>query len=91
MPLLDPASALPLADPQFSLSDFMRQPVALGEVTLAPEAGSPDTRAALRSWLMRLFRDTHRISRAVTARKEAVVAENDKEKELAKEKAAQSG
>jgi hypothetical protein len=66
IPILDSASALALADPQFSLSDFMRQPVALGEVTLAPQANFP----ALRPWLMRLFRDIHRISRAVTARKE---------------------
>jgi hypothetical protein len=70
IPILDSASALALADPQFSLSDFMRQPVALGEVTLAPQANSP----GLRAWLMRLFRDIHRISRTVTARKEEPAA-----------------
>jgi hypothetical protein len=92
IPMLEPASALALADPQFSLSDFMRQRVALGEATLAPEANTSEARAALRAWLMKLFRDIHRISRVVITWKEAVAektSENHKGNE--KEKAAQSG
>ena len=85
IPPLDPASALALADPQFSLSDFMRQPVALGEATLQPEASPHDTRASLRPWLMRMFRDIHRISRTVMTRQEAVAA--DKAQEAQKEAA----
>ena len=38
IPILDPASRHALTDPQFSLSDFMRQPIALGEATLQPDA-----------------------------------------------------
>jgi hypothetical protein len=72
VPALDPAGAVALSDPQFSLSEFMRQPVAMGEATLAPSSPALDARTALRAWLMRLFRDIHRISRAVTARAEPV-------------------
>jgi hypothetical protein len=92
IPMLDPAATLALADPQFSLSDFMRRPIALGEATLQPEASPLDVRASLRPWLMRLFKDIHRISRIVTTRKEAVVPvvekapEKEKEKEQEQEK-----
>jgi hypothetical protein len=92
IPPLEPAALHALADPQFSLSDFMRQPVALGEATLQPDANPLDVRAALRPWLMRMFKDIHRISRAVTSRKEreaaaaAAAAEKEKqEREKAKE------
>jgi hypothetical protein len=103
IPVLDPASALALADPQFSLSDFMRQPVALGEATLQPEAAPLEGRAALRPWLMKLFRDIHRISRTVTTRQETAPAAEpkgqdvkpekvpEKEGEPVKERAEQSG
>jgi hypothetical protein len=74
VPALDPAGAVALSDPQFSLSEFMRQPVAMGEATLAPSSPALDARTALRAWLMRLFRDIHRISRVVTARAEPVAA-----------------
>jgi hypothetical protein len=93
IPPLDAASLHALADPQFSLSDFMRQPIALGEATLQPDANPLDVRAALRPSLMRMFKDIHRISRIVTTRKEreaAAAAAAEKEKQAAtKEEAAQ--
>jgi hypothetical protein len=93
IPPLDAASLHALADPQFSLSDFMRQPTALGEATLQPDANPLDVRAALRPSLMRMFKDIHRISRIVTSRKEreaAAAAAAEKEKQAAtKEQAAQ--
>src|SRR5262245_6053000 len=45
MPPLEPAAAHALTDPEFSLSDFMRQPVALGEATLQPDPNPLDARA----------------------------------------------
>jgi hypothetical protein len=74
LPVLDPAATVALADPQFSLSEFMRQPVAMGEATLAPSSPALDARTSLRSWLMRMFKDIHRISRAVTTPAEPAVA-----------------
>ena len=77
MPVLDPTARVALADPEFSLSDFMRQPMTMGEATLAPYAGpTRDARGSLRAWLMRLFRDVHRISRAVTTQTETAIAAN---------------
>ena len=90
IPSLGPAAAHALADPQFSLSDFMRQPVALGEATLQPDANPLDVRAALRPWLMRMFKDIHRISRVVTTRKEREAAAADAAAEKEKEAAAQA-
>ena len=46
IPVLDPASRSRSPIRQFSLSDFMRQPVALGEATLVPHAIRAMTRAA---------------------------------------------
>jgi hypothetical protein len=92
IPPLEPVVAHALADPQFSLSDFMRQPVALGEATLQPDTNPLDARAALRPWLMRMFKDIHRISRVVTSRKEreaaaaAAVVEKEKNRETEKNK-----
>jgi hypothetical protein len=92
IPPLEPVVAHALADQQFSLSDFMRQPVALGEATLQPDTNPLDARAALRPWLMRMFKDIHRISRVVMSRKEreaaaaaAAVEKEKQEREKAKE------
>jgi hypothetical protein len=74
MPILDPAAGIALADPAFSLSEFMRQPVALGEATLAPQSNSAhDARGLLRAWLMRMFRDIHRISRTLVTPTEPAI------------------
>jgi hypothetical protein len=72
VPLLDPASALALADPEFSLSAFMRQPLGLTDVPLAPQTSPLDARGPLRSWVIKLFKDIHRITRAVPAASEPV-------------------
>ena len=71
VPVLDPASAVALADPAFSLSEFMRQPHVLNDIPLAPHTPL-DARGPLRSWVMKVFKDIHRISRAVPARSEPV-------------------
>jgi len=74
IPILEPGSMVALADAEFSLSAFMREPVSLGEATLAPASPAVDARAALRAWLMRMFRQIHRVSRAATMRAEPVSA-----------------
>ena len=75
MPVLDPTAEAVLDDPAFSLSDFMRRPATIGEAMPAPEEGpARDPRGALRAWLMRMFRDIHRIGRAVAGPTEAVAA-----------------
>jgi hypothetical protein len=67
MPVLDPAAALALAEPAFSLSTFMREPLGLGDIPLAPQSSPLDARGPLRSWVLKVFKDVHRISRAVPA------------------------
>ena len=46
MPVLEPTARVVLADPEFSLSDFMRRPVTMGEAALVPHADAARTRAA---------------------------------------------
>ena len=67
MPVLEPTARVVLADPEFPWA-AVRQPVTMGEAALVPHADAArDARSSLRAWLMRLFRDIHRINRAVTA------------------------
>jgi hypothetical protein len=77
IPLLEPAARVALAEPEFSLSDFMRRPVAMAEIPLAPQTiPTRDAHGSLRAWVMRMFRDIHRISRAATMRTDAAIAAN---------------
>jgi hypothetical protein len=65
MPVLDPAAALALAEPAFSLSAFMRAPHGHNDIPLAPQSSPLDPRGPLRSWVLKVFKDVHRITRAV--------------------------
>jgi hypothetical protein len=74
MPVLDPAAVLALAEPQFSVSGFMRAPHGLNDVPLAPQSSLLDARGPLRSWVLKLFQDIHRLSRAVNENARPVAA-----------------
>jgi hypothetical protein len=77
IPVLEPAARVALAEPEFSVSDFMRRPVTMSAVPLSPQSGpTRDAHGSLRAWVMRMFRDIHRVSRAVTARTETAIAAN---------------
>ena len=65
LPLLDPEVLDIVEDMHLSLSDLMREPLSRGA------GGGPlsfDERADLRGWLGRIFRDIHRLTRAVEIR-----------------------
>jgi hypothetical protein len=69
MPVLEPEFAEVLEDPQLSLSDLMRQPMALDDTRPEPrDELSFRTRSAIRGWLIRMFREIHRVSHAIEAR-----------------------
>jgi len=61
--VLDPAIAEAIEDPLLSLSEIMRRPLSRGD-----EAGADglnyDQLTELRRWLMTVFRDIHRVTRA---------------------------
>ena len=65
LPHLDPEVLDIVEDMRLSLSDLMREPLSRGA------SGGPlsfDERADLRGWLGRIFRDIHRLTRAVETR-----------------------
>lgn len=65
LPCLDPEVLDIVEDMHLSLSDLMREPLSRGA------GGGPlsfDERAELRGWLGRIFRDIHRVTRAVETR-----------------------
>jgi hypothetical protein len=67
LPLLEPAIADAIQDTQLSLSDLIRQPLSRSD-----EASSGglafEERAELRGWLMKVFREVHRVTRAAESR-----------------------
>ncbi len=69
MPMLEGEFAEALDDPRFSLSELMRQPMALDDTRPEPQDElSFRARSAIRTWLIRMFREIHRVSRAIEAR-----------------------
>jgi hypothetical protein len=58
---LDPLAADMIADPRLSLAAFMRQDVA-GLAYL-----SRDCRSSLRAWIMKMFKEIHRVTNAIAA------------------------
>lgn len=73
MPELGRAFAAVLEDPGMSFSDLMRQPLSRGDDPRERGDLSFDARAAVRTWLMRLFREIHYIMAALERRADALV------------------
>ncbi len=67
MPTLHPALVEAIDGPAVSLSALMREPLSRSEAPRGDGALSFEARASLRVWLVRLFRDIHRVLRAVEA------------------------
>ena len=67
LPLLDPQIADAIHDAEMSLSDVIRQPLSRSD-EVAAGGLTFEHRAELRSWLMKTFRDIHRVTRAAEAR-----------------------
>ena len=68
MPALEPEFADVIEDPGLSYSELMRQPMALDDSRASPRDDlSFRTRGAIRSWLIAMFREIHRVTRAVEA------------------------
>jgi hypothetical protein len=67
LPLLDPAIAEAMQDVDISLGEIIRRPLSRSDDDAC--AGlSFEQRAEMRGWLMRLFRDIHRVTRAAEGR-----------------------
>jgi hypothetical protein len=67
LPLLDPAVAEAIQDSHVSLSDIIRQPLSRSDDD-ASLGLTFEQRAEMRSWLMKVFRDIHRVTRAAESR-----------------------
>jgi len=72
LPLLDPAVAAAIQESEVSLSDVISRPLSRSD-----DSGfgglSFDQRAEMRSWLMKVFRDIHRVTRAAEQRASSLV------------------
>jgi hypothetical protein len=67
LPLLDPAVAAAIHEAEVSLSDVISRPLSRSDDN--PFAGLTfDQRAEMRGWLMKVFRDVHRVTRAAEQR-----------------------
>jgi hypothetical protein len=71
LPLLDRAIADAIEEPNISLSDLMNRP--LSRTGSAGSVISFERQAELRGWLMKVFRDIHRVTREVEARAQPLV------------------
>jgi len=67
LPLLDRPLADAIQDGELSLSNLIRQPLSRSD-TAASGGLSFEQRAEMRGWLMRVFRDIHRVTRAAESR-----------------------
>ena len=67
LPLLDPLLADAIQDGNVSLSGIIRAPLSRSD-TAAAGGLSFEQRAEMRSWLMRVFREVHRVTRAAESR-----------------------
>jgi hypothetical protein len=69
LPRLDVALADALEDPALSLSEVVTRPLSRGAAEQrAPGDLSFDERAALRGWLVQVFREFHRVTREIEMR-----------------------
>jgi len=67
LPLLDPAVAAAIQEAEISLSEVITRPLSRSDGN--PFAGLTfDQRAEMRGWLMKVFRDIHRVTRAAQSR-----------------------
>jgi hypothetical protein len=67
VPPLDPVIAEALDDPAVSLSDLMNRPLSR-EADEHPAGLSFEAQTEVRRWLVHIFREIHRVSRAVDGR-----------------------
>ena len=72
LPLLDPAVADAVQDSDISLSDMISQPLSRSD-DASSGALTFEQRAEMRSWLMKVFRDIHRVTRAAESRAPQIV------------------
>jgi len=67
LPLLDPAVAAAIEEAEVSLSEVISKPLSRNDDS-AFGGLSFDQRAEMRSWLMKVFREVHRVTRAAEQR-----------------------
>jgi hypothetical protein len=72
LPLLDPAVAAAIEEAEVSLSEVISKPLSRNDDS-AFGGLSFDQRAEMRSWLMKVFRDIHRATRAAEQRSLSLV------------------
>lgn len=73
LPRLDPALADALDDPSLSLGDIVTQPLSRSDTEQRGPGDLPfEERAALRAWLVTVFRDIHRLTHEVETRSPAL-------------------
>ena len=69
LPLLEPDIADAIEEPNVSLSDIMSQPLSRrGDDRPVSGGMTFEQRAEMRAWLVKVFRDIHRVTRAAEAR-----------------------
>lgn len=69
MPKLDPRWAEAIDDQSWSLSGFMRRPLSLVECVPDDEESNPPlAKMAVRSWILAMFREIHRVTRTLHLR-----------------------
>jgi hypothetical protein len=68
MPTLDPVAASFVEDSSMSLGDFLRAPLPLSCATADTGDLALNARASIRAWLLKLFREIHRVTRALEER-----------------------
>jgi hypothetical protein len=73
LPLLDRALADAIQDGDVSLGDIIRAPLSRSDIA-ASDGLSFEQRVEMRRWLMRVFRDVHRVTRAARSRAAAPIA-----------------
>jgi hypothetical protein len=67
MPVLEPVIADAIHETEVSLSDIIRQPLSRSS-RVSPGGLTFEQLAELRSWLMKVFREVHRVTRAAESR-----------------------
>jgi hypothetical protein len=75
MPKLADPVVEALEDHRVSLGDFMRQPMWSNGEAPVPDNLTPDSRIALRTWVFTMFREIHRLTRALATHEEPVAAD----------------
>jgi hypothetical protein len=68
MPALDHVSAAFVEDSTMSLGDFLRAPLPLSCASADTNDVALNARAAIRAWVVKMFREIHRVTQAVERR-----------------------